>query len=177
MTTGINFWNHEVWAFVVTMFYLFAAMILANTLRNTIGPLRKLMIPSSVLGGIILLLVSVIYEEFSGKPMIPTVTLEMLTYHGLGLGFVAMAIRNIEKKQDKHSRSGAFDSGVTVVSGYLIQAVTGLIISMVCYYLSVPSGPPACCCPWATARAPARPTTGAIITRRSTASRGAPASA
>ena len=34
MTTGINFWNHEVWAFVVTMFYLFAAMILANTLRN-----------------------------------------------------------------------------------------------------------------------------------------------
>ncbi|MBR3554274.1 MAG: hypothetical protein IKN89_00030 [Oscillospiraceae bacterium] len=135
MTTGINFWNHEVWAFVVTMFYLFAAMILANTLRNTIGPLRKLMIPSSVLGGIILLLVSVIYKECTGRHMIPTVTLEMLTYHGLGLGFVAMAIRNIEKKQDKRSRSGAFDSGVTVISGYLIQAVTGLIISMVCYYL------------------------------------------
>ena len=135
MTTGINFWNHEVWAFIVTMFYLFAAMILANTLRNTIKPLRKLMIPSSVLGGILLLLVSVVYEEFSGRPMIPTVTLEMLTYHGLGLGFVAMALRNIEKKQDKRSRSGAFDSGVTVVSGYLIQAVAGLIISMVCYYL------------------------------------------
>ena len=135
MTTGINFWNHEVWAFVVTMFYLFAAMILANTLRNTIKPLRKLMIPSSVLGGILLLIVSVIYEEFSGKPMIPTLTLEMLTYHGLGLGFVAMALRNIEKKQDKRSRSGAFDSGVTVVSGYLIQAVTGLVISLICYYL------------------------------------------
>ena len=135
MTTGINFWNHEVWAFVVTMFYLFAAMILANTLRNTIKPLRKLMIPSSVLGGILLLIVSVIYKEFSGKPMIPTLTLEMLTYHGLGLGFVAMALRNIEKKQDKRSRSGAFDSGVTVVSGYLIQAVTGLVISMICYYL------------------------------------------
>ena len=135
MTTGINFWNHEVWAFVVTMFYLFAAMILANTLRNTIKPLRKLMIPSSVLGGILLLIVSVIYKECSGKHMIPTVTLEMLTYHGLGLGFVAMALRNIEKKQDKRSRSGAFDSGVTVVSGYLIQAVTGLVISLICYYL------------------------------------------
>ncbi len=135
MTTGINFWDHEVWAFVVTMFYLFAAMILANTLRNTIKPLRKLMIPSSVLGGILLLLISVIYEECSGKAMIPTVTLEMLTYHGLGLGFVAMALRNIEKKQDKRSRSGAFDSGVTVVSGYLIQAVTGLIVSLACYYL------------------------------------------
>ena len=135
MTTGINFWDGEVWAFIVTMFYLFAAMILANTLRNTIRPLRKLMIPSSVLGGLILLLVSVLYEEFSGKAMIPTVTLEMLTYHGLGLGFVAMALRNIEKKQDKRSRSGAFDTGVTVVSGYLIQAVAGLAISMICYYL------------------------------------------
>ena len=135
MTTGINFWDSEVWAFVVTMFYLFAAMILANTLRNTIKPLRKLMIPSSVLGGILLLVVSVIYEEFSGRPMIPTLTLEMLTYHGLGLGFVAMALRNIEKKQDKRSRSGAFDSGVTVVSGYLIQAVTGIVISLACYYL------------------------------------------
>ncbi len=135
MTTGINFWDGQVWAFIVTMFYLFAAMIVANTLRNTIRPLRKLMIPSSVLGGILLLVISVIYEEFSGKPMIPTLTLEMLTYHGLGLGFVAMALRNIEKKQDNRSRTGAFDAGVTVVSGYLIQGVAGLFISLVCSYL------------------------------------------
>ncbi len=135
MTTGINFWDGQVWAFIVTMFYLFAAMILANTLRNTIRPLRKLMIPSSVLGGLLLLLISFIYKECSGRPLIPTETLEMLTYHGLGLGFVAMALRNIEKRQDQRSRSGAFDAGVTVVSGYLIQAVVGLLLSMLCYYL------------------------------------------
>ncbi|MBR4703518.1 MAG: hypothetical protein IKO91_06715 [Oscillospiraceae bacterium] len=135
MTTGINFWDGQVWAFIVTMFYLFAAMILANTLRNTIRPLRKLLIPSSVLGGLLLLLVSFLYKECSGRPLIPTETLEMLTYHGLGLGFVAMALRNIEKAQDKRSRSGAFDAGVTVVSGYLLQAVAGLLISMLCYYL------------------------------------------
>lgn len=135
MTTGINFWDGEVWAFIVTMFYLFAAMIVANTLRNTITPLRKLMIPSSVLGGVILLIISFVYSRISGNALIPTATLEMLTYHGLGLGFVAMALRNIEKKQDKRSRTGGFDSGVTVVSGYLIQAVFGLLISMLCYYL------------------------------------------
>jgi ESS family glutamate:Na+ symporter len=135
MTTGINFWDGQVWAFVVTMFYLFAAMILANTLRNTIRPLRRLMIPSSVLGGLLLLLVSFVYKECSGRSLIPTETLEMLTYHGLGLGFVAMALRNIEKAQDKRSRSGAFDAGVTVVSGYLLQAVAGLLISMLCCYL------------------------------------------
>lgn len=135
MTTGINFWDGQVWSFITTMFYLFIAMIAANALRNTIGPLRKLLIPSSVLGGLLLLLVEYVYKRISGSDLIPTVTLETLTYHGLGLGFVAMALRNIEKKQDKRSKSGAFDTGVTVVSGYLIQAIIGMIISLICYYL------------------------------------------
>ena len=135
MTTGINFWDGQVWSFITTMFYLFVAMIAANALRNTIKPLQKLLIPSSVLGGLLLLLVEYVYKRLSGNELIPTVTLETLTYHGLGLGFVAMALRNIEKKQDKRSKSGAFDTGVTVVSGYLIQAVVGMIISLICYYL------------------------------------------
>ena len=41
----------------------------------------------------------------------------------------------MEKKQDQRSRTGGFDSGVTVVSTYLIQALVGLLITMVCYYL------------------------------------------
>ena len=135
MTTGINFWDGQVWSFVVTMFYLFLAMIAANMLRNLIRPLRRLMIPSAVLGGLLLLAVSAVYKEIAGRPLIPVATLEMLTYHGLGLGFVAMSLRNIDKKQDKRSRTGGFDAGVTVVSGYLIQAVFGLLITMVCYYL------------------------------------------
>ena len=135
MTSGMNFWDGQVWSFIITMFYLFLAMMVANTLRNVIVPLRKLMVPSSVLGGLLLLLAGFLYRQITGNELIPASTLEMLTYHGLGLGFVAMALRNIEKKQDRHSRSGAFDSGVTVVSGYLIQAVAGLFISLVCYYL------------------------------------------
>lgn len=135
MTTGLNFWDGEVWSFILVMFCLFVSMIVANALRHMIRPLRKLLIPSSVLGGLLLLLVRFAYFELTGKELISGATLEMLTYHGLGLGFVAMALRNIEKKQDKRSRSGAFDAGVTVVSGYLIQSVVGLLVTMVCYYL------------------------------------------
>ena len=50
MTTGMNLWDANVWSFVITMTLLFVSMILANTLRNTIPALRRLMIPSSVLG-------------------------------------------------------------------------------------------------------------------------------
>ncbi len=135
MTTGLNFWDVPVWSFVLTMFFLFFSMMVANTLRNVIRPLRKLMIPSSVLGGLLLLLADFICRELSGRSLVSASTLEMLTYHGLGLGFVAMALRNMEKKQDARSRTGGFDSGVTVVSTYLIQALVGLLITMLCYYL------------------------------------------
>ena len=135
MTTGLNFWDIPVWSFVLTMFFLFFSMMVANTMRNIIRPLRKLMIPSSVLGGLILLLADFLCRQICGKSLVSASTLEMLTYHGLGLGFVAMALRNLEKKKDQRSRTGGFDSGVTVVSTYLIQALVGLLITMICYYL------------------------------------------
>lgn len=67
-------------------------------------------------------------------PLFSTGTLEILTYHGLGLGFAALALRNTEKKTDGRSRTGAFDTGVTVVNGYLLQAVLGLIVTIGLYY-------------------------------------------
>ena len=135
MTTGMNLWDANVWSFVITMTLLFVSMILANTLRNTIPALRRLMIPSSVLGGFILLIANTVFKNCFNIELYQTGVLEILTYHGLGLGFSAMALRNVEKKQDNRSQTGAFDSGVTVVSTYLLQAVMGLIVTIVLYYM------------------------------------------
>ena len=135
MTTGMNFWDADVWSFVVTLAVLLLAMIVANTLRNVIKPLRQLMIPSSVLGGFLLLIALWLIRKLTGSDLVSTSTLEMLTYHGLGLGFAAMALRNMDKKQDQRSKTGAFDSGVAVVSGYLIQGVVGLIVTLILYKL------------------------------------------
>ena len=134
MTTGINLWDKEVWSFIVTLTLLFLAMMAANTLRNMIPALRRLMIPSSVLGGFLILFVGYLYREITGNPLLPTTTLEMLTYHGLGLGFVAMSLRNTDLQKDRTMKTGGFDSGVTVVATYLMQAALGMVISIVCYY-------------------------------------------
>ena len=134
MTTGMNLWDANVWSFVITMTMLFVSMIIANTLRNTIPALRRLMIPSSVLGGFILLICNTICKNCFHIELYQTSMLETLTYHGLGLGFSAMALRNVDKKQNNRSKTGAFDSGVTVVSTYLLQAVLGLVISVTLYY-------------------------------------------
>ncbi len=135
MTTGMNLWDGNVWSFVLTMSALLFAMLAANTLRNICKPLRQLMIPSSVLGGFLLLIVLFVVEKITGEPLVTTAQLEILTYHGLGLGFAAMALRNSDKQRDKRSKSGAFDAGVQVVSGYLIQAVVGLAVTLLLFKL------------------------------------------
>ena len=133
MTTGMNFWDFNVWAFLLTISELLIAMIVAQILRNNIKLIKQTMIPSSVLGGFLLLLVHWLFKSAFGIEIYKTSTLEILTYHGLGLGFAALALRNTPKKTDGVSKTGAFDSGVTVVNGYLLQAVIGLLITIILY--------------------------------------------
>ena len=135
MTTGMELWDANVWSFLITMALLFGAMILANTLCNLIPFLKRLMIPSSVLGGFILLIVNTVFKYCFEFELYQTSMLEILTYHGLGLGFSAMALRNVQKKTDERSKTGAFDTGITVVATYLLQAILGLVITVVLYYL------------------------------------------
>ncbi len=135
MTTGINLWDTNVWSFVLLMSLLFAAMIVANILRNLVPFLRRALIPSSVLGGFLLLFVNWLSKGLFHTPLYSTATLEILTYHGLGLGFAALALRRTDKNAAGRSRSGAFDSGIAVVNGYLLQGVVGLIITLLCYYI------------------------------------------
>lgn len=135
MTTGMNLWDAEVWSFIVTLSLLFIAMFLANSLRRTNKFIRRLIIPSSVVGGFILLFANFICKEFLHFSLYSTSTLEILTYHGLGLGFAALSLRKSEAKKDKTARREAFNTGVTVVNGYLLQAVTGLAITIALYYI------------------------------------------
>lgn len=134
MTTGMNLWDANVWSFLITMTLLFASMILANILTNAIPFLKRLMIPASVLGGFILLIVHTVFKNCFQIELYQTSMLEILTYHGLGLGFAAMALRNVDKKTDDRSKTGAFDTGITVVATYLLQAILGLAVTMVLYY-------------------------------------------
>ena len=131
----MNLWEGEVWSFIITLALLFGAMIAANTLRNLCRPIRQALIPSSVLGGFLLLAANYISKTAFHRPLYSTGILEILTYHGLGLGFAALALRRVNKKTDGRSKTGAFDSGVAVVNGYLLQAVLGLAVTIVCFYL------------------------------------------
>lgn len=132
MTGSQNFWDIQVWSFVVVLAVLFSSLMLANALRRKIGFLRKSLIPSSVLAGFIVLFVDWIYKSVVGQSMFNLLTLEALTYHGLGLGVVAMSLRSTEKLAGK--KGDVLNTGLTTVTSYMIQAIVGITISLALFY-------------------------------------------
>ena len=135
MTSGFNFWDGEIWSFIVTMALLFGAMLLANMLRRKIRFLRRSLIPSAVLGGFLVLILDSVYKKFAGVSMFSLSTLEALTYHGLGLGFIALAWRHLDGVKGKKARRDVFNTSTVTVGGYLVQAIIGLLITLLLSYV------------------------------------------
>ena len=135
MVGGTNFWDIEVWSFVVTLAILFGAMLVANCLRLRIPFLKKSLLPSSVLGGFLVLILDAIFKAIFGHSMFNVSTLEALTYHGLGLGFVALALRHSGKVTGKKAKRDVFNTSTLTVGSYLIQGIVGLLITVPLFYL------------------------------------------
>ena len=135
MTTGQNLWDSSVWSMMVELTILLVGMLTANMLRRMIKPLRQSLIPSSVLGGFLILIANLVYKEITGDSMFGKVTMETLTYHGLGLGFVAVALRQSERKKNKKANTDVFNAGLTTVSSYLLQGLLGLAITLGLFYV------------------------------------------
>lgn len=137
MSTG-NFWDLNVWGLIVLVCVLLLSMLLANLLKKSIGFLKKSLIPTSVLGGIIILIITTIYKLITGEAFFSlpifgsngVETLEIITYHGLGIGFIAQTMKPAARRFDKKRNGEIFDTGLTTVSGYLIQAIFGFIITI-----------------------------------------------
>ena len=135
MTGQSSFWDVSVWALVITFSILFGGMLLANLFRRVIPALRKSLIPSSVLGGFLILIVNAVFKAIFGHSMFDVTTLEAMTYHGLGLGFVALGLRSTDKVKTAKAKRDVFNTSTVVVGTYLLQGILGLIITIVMFYL------------------------------------------
>ncbi len=134
-----NFWDYSVWGTLNVIATLLGALLAANVLKKTIKPLQASLIPTSVLGGLLLLVVTGVYKWLSGGEELfsarlfgenGTMTLEMLTYHCLALGFIASTFKTSDGKLTKQRTVEILNTGITTVSTYLIQGVVGLGITM-----------------------------------------------
>ena len=134
-----NIWDFNSWGFFNLIAVLLAGLLLAHMLKRMIPWLEKSLVPTSVLGGLLLLLVSVIYNQTTGQEMFDTTFfggngtayLEMLTYHTLALGFTASALKTNNGKLSRERSTEIFNTGITTVCTYLLQAMLGMIICII----------------------------------------------
>lgn len=118
---------------------LLGSLLAGNVLKKSIPLLRVSLIPTSVLGGSVLIIVAAIYKAVTGDVMFDTplfgskgtATLEIITYHTLALGFIASSLKSSGNKLTKKRCEEIFNTGVTTVSTYLLQGVFGLAITIV----------------------------------------------
>ncbi len=135
MTQSFVFWDADAWSFVTALSVLFGAMLLANLLRRKIRFLRYSLLPSSVLGGFLVLGADAVYKAVTGESMFDPLVLEALTYHGLGLGFIALAWRHLDGVKGKKARRDVFHTATVTVGGYLLQGIVGLAVSILLFWL------------------------------------------
>ncbi len=138
-----NFWDFSVWAWINTFAVLLGSLLVGNMLKRSIPFLRDSLTPTSVIGGIILLIVAAIYKAVTGDVMFDTAAfgtngtahLEIITYHALALGFIASSFKTTNSKLTKKRSVEIFNTGVTTVSSYLLQGILGLGITILVTFI------------------------------------------
>ena len=133
-----GFWGSNVWGFINVIGILLLSLLVANALKRNIKLLKISLIPTSVLAGILLLVVTGVYDLIFKEAMFETAffngvgydNLEMITYHTLALGFIASSLKPSNNKFTKERAAEVFNTGVTTVSTYLLQGVVGLGITI-----------------------------------------------
>ena len=134
-----NFWDYSVWGFFNILAALLISLLAAHMLKRSIPLLQASLVPASVLGGGMLIVLAGIYKVVTGNIMFDTnffgghgtATLEMITYHCLALGFIGATFKSSEGKLSKKRSVEIFNTGITTVCTYLLQAFVGFGITII----------------------------------------------
>ena len=124
--------NTALWNPIVQFGIIAILILFANVLRRKLPFIRKTLMPTAVLAGFLMLII-----QETGLLNLDVSFMEMLTYHMLGVGFIALTLRI----PDKGSASGGLigsKSGALIVSTYLVQAITGLVVTIGLAYTVMP---------------------------------------
>ena len=134
-----NFWDYSAWGTLNIIAVLLLSLLAGNVIKKSVPVLRASLIPTAVIGGCIILVFEGVYKAITGNVMFDTAffggngtaTLEVITYHTLALGFIASALKDSGSKLTKQRNIEIFNTGVTTVATYLMQAILGFGITMI----------------------------------------------
>ena len=126
--------NTSLWGFIIQLALIAGAILLATFLRQKVPFIRRSLMPVAVLGGFLLLIV-----KYTGLVHVDNTLMEMLVYHGIALGFIAMSLRVPEEASSQSGSFTGLKSGAIIVSTYMVQGVLGLLITLCLAYTFMPN--------------------------------------
>ena len=125
----IVFYDSSVWVLMIQIFILGLALLAGNIIRTRVPGLRRFLIPSALLGGLVIVVLKFI-PAFSS--LVNVEIMQMITYHCLGLGFVAISLKETERSR-KVPAVKIVENGCMTGATYILQGITGVAISLVLY--------------------------------------------
>ena len=125
--------NTTLWNVVIQLGMIAGSILAANFLRQRIAFIRGSLMPTAVIAGFLLLIL-----KHLGVLPVDNAFLEILVYHCIALGFIAMSLRVSKKEKTGKGDLTGLRSGAVIVSTYLVQAVTGLGITLLLAYTVKP---------------------------------------
>ena len=125
----------SVWKFILEVVILLLFLLIGNMLRRVIPFLRKAFIPSALLGGILLLGVSIFSSKVLHFDLIEARHMQIITYHSLAIGFIAMSLKAVDKSKKGKIGMMATKNGVLTGGTYMLQAILGLAVSLIFFAL------------------------------------------
>jgi ESS family glutamate:Na+ symporter len=139
---------------VVTFCSLCLIVLIANTIRRKVKFMRRSLMPTAVIAGLLGLFVKEVILAITGHNIFHVGALGTLIYHALPVGFIALCLREKDKKtaeagategaeagaggKPKIRRVSPAKSGSLIVSNYLFYALIGVFVTIILSWLFMP---------------------------------------
>ena len=139
----IDYSQSSTWNAVLVL-GIIAVMILVAIYLRRYRIFHKSLLPTAVLGGFLMLVVKLVgvkagvFHTDSAAYIKFNSVLQVLTYHGIAVGFIAMSLRTPNSDAKKGDKLVGPKSGAIIVSSYMIQGLVGLAISLGLSYTVMP---------------------------------------
>jgi ESS family glutamate:Na+ symporter len=124
-----NFWEFDITVtdMMIQLGIITVLFLLANSIRRKVGLVRKSLIPTSMIAGLMILLLKIV-PYF--RDLISNDFMEVITYHALALGSIALALKSAPKDKSGLKNRDIMNAGLITVNTYLIQGVLGGLITV-----------------------------------------------
>lgn len=126
-----SFADSSAWAWLIQFFIIVVALLVANLIRCNVPLFRRSLLPTALLAGLLILCLKP-FGFFAS--LVDKQSMEIVTYHALGLGFVAMALKN-KKIKSATTTLKVVETGAVTASTYILQGLVGLLVTVPMFLL------------------------------------------